>query len=249
MTTDNILNNVIVIFSDCTFEHMNIYCEDYLFSFNNITVHFNHCSFIRNSALIRCNSGQCIAINHCLFRTNYYILRDDVSLISIKTYNATIRHSTFNFNFRCVLQAFSQHYNESTSNNSITMQSVTFHDNSFITKFIQVSNTQLRMIGSILFFRNVKDDHNTWIHRQNGSLIQLQESTLFAHGYIEFSNNNVVSISLHNCNMDSQCFSFGITKYTTINITSNTKIQSIRNIHNIFFTKNQLPSLLLPVLW
>jgi len=155
VTTDNIGNSDIVLFSDCAFQDQSKHCEGFLFNFNNVNVYFSHCSFIRNSALIRLNSGQSIAINHCLFITNS-ILRDDVSLISIKTSNATISHSTFMFNFGCVLQTFPLHYSGNTSGNSITMQNVTFYGNYFITKFIQVSNTQLRMIGPILFFRNVK---------------------------------------------------------------------------------------------
>ena len=125
-----------------------------------------------------------------------------------------IQHCHFHKNTAAVLQTSSP-FNR-TSFGTVIIQNTSFTDNKFELWFIRIVNSKLILKGPIVFRRN-SNSHDV----DGGPIFQLHNSTFSAKGYIEFSNNYAMSITVHYCIREYECFYWSIADNTTINITSN----------------------------
>jgi len=107
-------------------------------------------------------------------------------------------------------------------NAQVVIQNTTF-SSKIIEKqsLILIINATLILHGPIKFNRNIGEIYFEKKGHDYKTILELNNSSISAHGYIEFSENYVGSIIYHICKRQLDCYFLSILGSTVINITSN----------------------------
>ena len=187
------------------------------------SVYFNNCHFHSlftciSSGIIDILNGLRLHINRCSFyRAGIPDVFGLIGLIrSINCALIKVTNSNFSFNSMRLLEIYQQHDHKKTQ---VIIQNATFSSNKITyDSLIFITNSNVILSGSVIFHKNI---HDNQIIIDYKSIFQLHNTTISANGYIEFSNNYMVSLIYHICRTRLHCFYFNILDSTVINITSN----------------------------
>ena len=192
------------------------------------SIYFSNCLFhlpLQISGAIDILGGLCLDINQCNFHSSE--IPDAYGLISSTNCAlVNIKNSNFYFNSVQLLKISQLQDHQETQ---IIIQNTTFSNNKITyDSLICITNSNLILMGPVIFHRNLHADKITIEHKtieiitEYKTIFELHNSNISANGYIEFSNNSMVSIIYHICRKRLDCFFFNILGSMIINITSNT---------------------------
>ncbi|XP_065891077.1 uncharacterized protein [Dysidea avara] len=182
-------------------------------------IHIAHCHFTRNrNGLITLENGSQALFSDCHFDNNIiefsFIPNNH---IKVKNYTEVIiRHCQFNSNKGRLLEIH-PYNSEEIVIVTVVIKNTNFSSNTYQERsLIQISNSRLVLVGPVIFHKtNVGSNHV-------GHPVELNNAIIVAYNYVEFSNNNGMSLVFHYCAKETECFIFVVMENAFINITANT---------------------------
>ena len=219
-------NNNKVIINDCHFKYTvrryKLWLSK-LFYVMNIKTYMRNCEFSNNTGfigVITAVNSLVLKVDQCTFHSNRVsvIGRNDQGLITTRNVlNLIIQHCYVYNNSGQVLM-FNVHNSDFLSKKLITtaiIQNTTISMSSILPwpyNALNIFNTNLSLIGPVVFSN---------IDGYDGCIIELVNSIITVHHYVEFSHNTVFNIVTYHCTVD-KCFTMSLAGNTVINITNNT---------------------------
>ena len=233
-TSNNAFYKPILYFSTVTLNHDKVFITNsyfqgttlheeqaspfYIYTYPYTSLYFNNCSFqypLHAAGIITIRNGSYMEINQCNFSgkgTQTFFALINAGNCS----NVAINNSNF-FSNAVQLLKIQQKYNH--NNTQTIIQNTTFSSNLIEKRsLIHITNTTLVLKDKIVFKRNIGEKDYFIDHK---TIFELHNSSISAHGYIEFSENNLGSIIYHICQRELDCFVFSVLGRAVINITSN----------------------------
>ena len=216
-----------IIFSNCKFNNFKINKDKVLFQLSNINAYFTSCHFMNNEGqhknmIISIHRSKTVALmisfKNCIFHRNKVKELIKVTCFS----NLRIEHCEFYDNSAQIINYASQSdlHGSYAQLATIIIKNSTFICNKLLKSvnyLVEISQARLVLIGPVKF---IETSHI--ITYEDFSIIFIYNSTITAIGYIEFSQNIIVSlIEYYECTI-LECFTMNVGDNTTLVITNNT---------------------------
>ena len=209
-----------VVFSNCQFNEHKIDDDVILVSLFDLNAYFINCHFVNhdreNMILLKGSKAVDLVISYCIFRHNKVTKLMGVHIFS----NITIEHSEFSNNAACILYyTGSSHYAQKAT---IAIKNTTFFGNKISWRcFFRITHAILVLMGPVKFY-DTQYINSRKIMPIETTLISIDESTITVNGYIEFSQNTVVSLIEYPKCVTPECFTMNVGDNVTLVITNNT---------------------------
>ena len=217
-----------IVFNNCWFNNYKIDDGQALLNLFHVNVYFNNCHFVshdgnHNSMIISISGKKSITIViiYCIFHHNKVTGLIGVSFFS----NMTIENSDFYDNIAQIISYI--HTNEFTSTQiaTIIIKNTTFFSNKIsriLQSLLRIKHARLMLMGPVKFYDTRYTNPSVPALMYLSTIISLYKSIIIVNGYIEFSQNKVVSLIEYLECVTPECFTMTIGDTTTLVITNNT---------------------------